>query len=111
MAYMDEQGCVIAVEAAEVEVGPLREGDLSEGERVNMPPEWAWIPHGPIAYTLRSDLRAKDGSIVPRGTSTLARRNDGWLVLECIDGRMIQLDGGRFCLPIPEVPRYRSRVA
>ena len=107
VAYIDSHGCVIQVDSSEVEQGPLRSSDLTESERAFMPPHWAWLPHGPIPYTTRSDLRAQDGSIVSRGTETLARRTDRWVVLDCLDGRMVQLDGVHFVLPVPEAPTMR----
>lgn len=107
MAYVDYQGCVITVERAEVEQGPLRESDLSENERLNMPPNWAWLEHGPIAYQTRSDLRARDGSIVARGTPCMAQREGQWLYLHCDDGRVVMLDGRRYAAPSAEAPLYR----
>lgn len=107
MAYLDVHGCVMCVEPDAVEVGPLRGSNLSESERLGMPPNWAWLEHGPIAYETRSDLRATDGSIVPRGTKGLARRNDRWLIIDCADGRLVQLDGACWCVPVPEAPLYR----
>jgi len=107
MPYVDSHGCVIRVEPEAVESGPLRDSDLSEGERLNMPPNWAWLQHGPTAYETRSDLRALDGTIVPRGTKTLARRDERWLTLDCDDGRVVKLDGALWCVPISDVPLYR----
>lgn len=107
MAYVDQQGCVISCDRDEVEQGPLRQSDLTESERLAMPPNWAWLMHGPIQYETRSDLRARDGSIVSRGTPCMARREEKWLYLECDDGRVVMLDGRLFAVPVPEAPLYR----
>lgn len=107
MAYVDHEGCVIRVAPEQVEQGPLRGSDLTESERLAMPPNWAWLEHGPIAYETRSDLRATDGSIVTRGSSCMARRDHQWLVLDCDDGRTIMLEGRRYAVPVPAAPLYR----
>lgn len=104
---LDSHGSVIVVEPDEVESGPLRPSDLTDIERHNMPPHWAWLPHGPVPYELRSDLRTTEGQIVSRGTPCLVERNEKWLLLYVSEGRVIQLLGTHYCVPIPNVPLYR----
>lgn len=95
MAQFNERGEHIALEYAQIELGPMRPATNSAG----LLPFWAYIDHDDIPYTTEADHRNVIGQIIPQGTKMTARRCNGVVVLSS-DAHLcsVVLDGKRWLI-------------
>lgn len=89
------------------ELGPMRPCQLTEDERMRLPPPWAYKDHDELLYVTTSDHRSVEGRIVPVGTRCLASRKNGVVQLRVVESspeHVVVLDGSRWVVAAEGAP-------